>query len=975
MAAALCMAWAGSAEGENWYGRPVVEIAFSPPSQPVPPARLAELIPLHTGEPLDAEKVRDSIRAMFATGRYADIQVDAAAAEGGVRVTFITVENLFVGPVRVLNVPHPPSQAEMITALRLELGELYTEEKIAAAKEALLKLLADNGFHHASVEAETSAHSDTQQIDIDFHVRPGERAHFGDLRVTGRSDLTVEELRRITRWSKMRRFTQPAVQRGLDRLRRHYQKLDRLQASVRVAGQTYDPAVNQVHLTLEIQPGPKVEVAISGAKLSGRELRRYVPIYEEGTVDRDLLAEGARNLRDHFQVQGYFDAKIDYQQHPEENGVILVEFQAILGERHDFVRLEVTGNRFFDTATIRERMYLQPKSLQFRHGRFSQSLLRSDIAAIEDLYRSNGFQDVRVESTFQDDYEGKPGDWAVFLTIQEGEQTLVESLTIAGNQEIPADRFRDRLNSVEGQPFSERNVAADRDLILAQYFGEGFPDATLEWSSEPGSAPHRVRLEYRIEEGQRQFVRQVIVDGYEKTGEAVIRRQLTVYPNEPLSQAAVLESQRRLYDLGIFSKINSAIQNPEGEEMYRNVLFQVEEARRWTVGIGGGAEVGRFGGNQASLESPAGDTGFSPRVALEVSRLNLFGRAYTATFRAQASSLQKRGLFTFQAPRWRGRERLTFLATSLYDTSRNVRTFSSTRLEGAAQVQHKISKPTTLFYRYSYRRVNVDENTLKIQPGLIPLLSQPVRVGILSASAANDRRDDPLDTKRGIYSTLDLGVASRFLLSTANFGRLLMQNSTYHRIGRRVVLARTTQLGALVPYGPLRRVETRQPDGTIQAQFTRDIPLPERFFSGGSSSHRGFSINQAGPRDPVTGFPLGGNALLLNSIELRFPLRGENLGGVLFHDAGNVYSKPQNLNLRLHQRSLQDFDYLVNAVGLGIRYRTPIGPVRFDVAYSINPPRFFGFQGSREDLLFGRGTQTEQRLSHIQFHFSLGQTF
>ncbi len=957
------------------FGRPVVEIAFSPPAQPIPPARLAELIPLRTGEPLDPDKVRNSIQAMFATGRYADIQVDAAPAEGGVRVTFLTSDNWFIGPLQILGVRRPPSTAEMATVLKLELGELFSEEKVDAGRSALLKLLADNGYHYAQVEVEKSAHSDTQQIDITFQVRTGPRARFGELRLGGKPDLSVAQLRRIARWPAERPFTQPAVQRGLERLRRYYQKLDRLQASVRVGEQTWVPAADRVNLAVEIQPGPRVEVAISGAKLSRSQLRRYVPIYEEGTVDRDLLAEGARNLRDYFQVQGYFDAKIDYQQHDEENGVILVEFQALLGERHNFLRLDVTGNKFFDEATIRERLYLQPKSVQFRHGRFSRSLLLNDVASIEDLYQSNGFLEAKVAHRFEDDYQGKQGDVAVFIQIAEGPQTLVTGLQITGNDSLTTESFRGRLSSVEGQPFSERSVASDRDLILGQYFAAGFPDVTLEWTTQPGPQPHTVRLEYLIQEGRQQFVHQVIVDGYEKTREPVIRRQVVIYPNDPLSQGAMIESQRRLYDLGIFSKINVALQNPEGVEANRNVLFQVEEARRWTFGFGGGAELARFGGSPTSLEAPAGGTGFSPRVALEVSRLNLLGRAYTVSVRTQLSSLQQRGMFTFQAPRWQGRERLTLIVSSLYDTSRNVRTFSAERLEGAIQLQHKISKPSTLFYRYSYRRVAVDQNTLKISPGLIPLLSQPVRVGSLSGSLAQDRRDDPLDTKRGIYNTIDVGLADKFLLSKANFGRLLVQNSTYHRVSRRMVLARTTQLGALLPYGALRRVETRQDDGTTVVNFTREIPLPERFFSGGSSSHRGFSINQAGPRDPITGFPLGGNGLLLNSVELRFPVRGENIGGVLFHDAGNVYSKPQNISFRLQQRNVQDFDYLVNAFGFGVRYRTPIGPVRFDLAYSVNPPRFFGFKGSRSELLRGLGTQTEQRLSRLQFHFSLGQTF
>ena len=127
--------------------------------------------------------------------------------------------------------------------------------------------------------------------------------------------------------------------------------------------------------------------------------------------------------------------------------------------------------------------------------------------------------------------------------------------------------------------------------------------------------------------------------------------------------------------------------------------------------------------------------------------------------------------------------------------------------------------------------------------------------------------------------------------------------------------------------------------------------MPEHFFSGGATSERGFPDLQAGPRDTTTGFPLGGTALLMNQTELRFPLLGENIGGVLFHDMGNVYTSPSSISFRTDQHGLSDFDYMNHAVGFGIRYKTPIGPVRLDLAYSINPPRFIGFSGSFSDLL------------------------
>ena len=153
------------------------------------------------------------------------------------------------------------------------------------------------------------------------------------------------------------------------------------------------------------------------------------------------------------------------------------------------------------------------------------------------------------------------------------------------------------------------------------------------------------------------------------------------------------------------------------------------------------------------------------------------------------------------------------------------------------------------------------------------------------------------------------------------------------------------------------------------------MPLPERFFGGGSSSHRGFPDNQAGPRDLKTGFALGGNALLFHSTELRFPFLSDNITGVLFHDLGNVYSDLGSISFRYKQRDLTDFNYTEHAVGFGVRYRTPVGPIRLDLAYSLNPPAFNGLKGTYQDLLSGHAIPGVQRVSHFQFSFSIGQAF
>jgi len=353
---------------------------------------------------------------------------------------------------------------------------------------------------------------------------------------------------------------------------------------------------------------------------------------------------------------------------------------------------------------------------------------------------------------------------------------------------------------------------------------------------------------------------------------------------------------------------------------------------------------------------------------VDVTRNNLWGLAHSLSLRTRVSTLEQQALLTYTLPRFRGKDNLTLSVTGLYDDSRDVRTFSYKREEGSVQLSQRVSKATTFFWRYTYRRVGTSD--LKISPYLIPLLSQPVRLGLASTSMVQDRRDDPVDPHKGYYNSVDVGLAARALGSQRNFLRFLGRNASYYQLNKRFVLARSTEFGEIYAFNY----------GGNQLDA---IPLPERFFGGGGNSNRAFPEDQSGPRDTETGFPIGGTALLFNQTELRFPLIGENIGGVLFHDMGNTYSTLDSVSFRVRQRNLQDFDYMVHAVGFGVRYRTPVGPLRVDLAYSINPPQFFGFKGTEQDLI-NAGVNpcanvpnqcTVTGVSHFQFFFSIGQTF
>jgi outer membrane protein insertion porin family len=718
-------------------------------------------------------------------------------------------------------------------------------------------------------------------------------------------------------------------------------------------------------------------------KVSRRVLRRYVPVFQQRAVDNDLLVEGRRNLTSYFQSKGYYDVEVDIRTSQPEPDLEKIEYAISRGQRYKLERISFSGATYFDEYTLRERMFLQPATFLMRHGRYSDVFRRKDEDAIATLYRTNGFRDVKVTSTVERNLGGDAEKVAVNFHIDAGPQWLVDHVALEGFTLFSREELAGRIASAAGQPFSEVNMASDRNALLTMYFERGYPSAELKTAWAPAAQPNHVSVTYAITEGDPQFIRRTLVSGLRTTRPSLVSKYTNLKPGEPLSPVAIRDVQKRLYDLGVFARVDTAVQNPDGETSHRYVLYNFEEARRYTLNVGVGAQVGRFGSpSSSSLGSPSGSTGFSPEVSADLSRINFLGIGHSIALRGAYSSLDKHASLNYLVPRFRDINGRNLTFTALYEKALNVLTFASRREEFTTRISQNFSRTVTGSVRFAYRRVSVSD--VVIPSLLIPQLAQPVRLGLLGATFEQDRRDDKANPHRGIFNTADVQVAERYLGGQRNFARLLLRNATYHSLRRNLVLARQTQFGVIKPFA--------SPAGFSPQEL---VPLPERFFAGGADSLRAFPYNQAGPRDtgaPLspgapasqpTGFPLGGNALFINNVELRFPLLGPNIQGVVFHDMGNVFSGVSDISLRVRQRNAQDFNYTVHDAGFGIRYRTPVGPVRVDLAYSINPPSFVGFSGTPQELLqcnpnlppTGVCVGVPQRVSHFQFFFSIGQTF
>jgi len=1002
---------------DQFLGLPVVQIRFEGVDQsrfnPLP-ERLAEL----RGTPLTQENLARSLRLVFASGLFETVEVDGIREPGGVDLVFKGAPRMFVGTVSVTGAKGATINTQLERASRLQAGTPFAEARLNQGLDQMRQALADNGFHEPVINHTITPHSADQLVDIAFKVVSGPQARVGTIQVSGTPGMSVDEFRRHAHLRPGARVDHDTANRALNGVLKYYQKQGRLEAEIKLESQSYAADTKKINFGFTVNRGPVVKLRVQGAGIGMDRLKHAIPVYEEGTVDEDLLNEGNRRLRDYFQRLGYFDVKVDHERQAPEPDQVVIVYTITLGLKRRVESVSITGNRYFDSSTLKDLLSVREADALDRQGVYSQALVAADVSALENVYQNNGFPSVKVTpktiSINPTAASGKPkhAGLGVEYQINEGPQQRVGTVTLEGNEHAEAARLLPLLNTSPGQLLSAQNLAGDRDTLLTDYLSKGFDQARIEVEEQPQPEnPNLMNVVFHVTEGQQVFVRKVLLTGLVYTHPDTVAKAVTIHPGDPLNQTALSDTQRNLYNFALFNEVDTAIENPAGGETQKTVLLQIAEARRWTFtyGLGFEAQTGTPQNNCAGYIatgtpcSPNGKTGISPRVLGALTRNGLFGRDESASIQGTYGLLEQKVNLIFQNPRFYGNPNFGLTFTGGYANSQDVTTYVASKLDAGLRWTERFngagrhfSRANTFVYEFDFRRVKVAASSLQVFPTEIPVLSQAVRVAGPGLTWLRDTRDSPLDAHRGTYTSFQEFFSSHTFGSQAQFNRLDFSNSSFYGFDKnRFVLARNSRYGQERSFG---------------SDADELIPLPERLYAGGPTSLRGFSINAAGPRDPETGFPIGGAGALVNSTELRLPpptlpWLGDTLSFVLFHDMGNVFANAGDAwvsALRIHQPDRDackvltpgttqnpptpsgpststgpqgqcSFDYFSHAAGLGLRYHTPVGPIRLDFSYNLNPPIFpinvnYSLSSPYTDQHVGEA-------NHFNFFFSLGQTF
>jgi len=659
-------------------------------------------------------------------------------------------------------------------------------------------------------------------------------------------------------------------------------------------------------------------------------------MYQGVSVDDETVTEGRKALISYYQAKGDFDVAVDSRLIKGADADMVI-YKITRGKKHKVTAVDLKGNKALSSNTLQPHITVEKKHL-FSPGKFSDQEVQTSIKNLKAVYQSEGFSDVQVSSALA----RADGNVQVTFRVVEGPRDTVNSLSIEGDRTLPQSQFAPAgLKLTVGQPYSQAHVQADRANILANYLKAGYLNASFREAASivSKSEPHQINVVYRIVEGPRVTTGNILTLGRQHTRQRLIDQDIAdIKKGQPLTESELLVSGSKLYNhQGVFDWAEVDPKEPVTTQTDDDVLVKVHEAKKNDFTYGFGFEVIDRGGSIPSGTvalpnlppiglpsnfSTSEATFYGPRGTAQYTRNNLRGKGESLSFTGFAGRLDQRGAVYYIDPNFHWTH---WKATTSFSYEKNEENpiFSSQEEQSTLQFQHALDKQgkTTFFAQYGFSQVDL---TRILIPALVPTKDQHVRLSTISANVTRDSRDNPLDEHRGALDSLELDFNTSKLGSSVDFAKLTGQAAIYREKFHHIVWAESIRIGLAEPFSK---------------SF---VPLSEVFFTGGGNSLRGFPLDGAGPQRKVEvcssgsssactliQVPNGGNELLLLNSEARIPLPiRKGLSLAAFYDGGNVFP-----DVGFH-----DFSSLYsNNVGLGLRYSTPVGPIRIDIGRNLNP--------------------------------------
>jgi outer membrane protein insertion porin family len=849
--------------------------------------QIAELISIKPGDVFSADAVRQGISLLYLKGTFRDIRVDGFRENGGVRLEYTFFSVTVVDDVVVRGNDRLPLSLINDTLPRLEQKELH-EDKFPEIRADLLALYQAHGYFEARVSFRVVPLAKPHRVALHIDIDEGPPTIIEKITFSGNTVFKDRQLLAVMKSRVGKPLDRDLLlDRDLEAIREKYTEAGYPAAKPGPVSMSFEG--HKAFIRIHGSEGPRVSVRFEGNKaFRDGKLEKALLIRSEHDVSDVVLDSSADKIKTLYREAGYADVSVEVKESPAP-GRLDLTFVISEGPRVKVGSIRISGNKAFTTRKLKDGMALREPGW-FTSSLFREDLLEKDMDGIRDRYDEAGYLSASVRQKVTRSADGRRGD--IDIEITEGARTTAGAVVFEGNTVFSDAELLNIVELKPGAPYSDRLVDDDRYRLLSAYSNKGYLYARVDADKTPRDGTVDVR--YRITEDRVVRIGRIILRGNERTKDNVILRELAVKPGDAYDYSAILTSQQRIYRLGYFGLAKFEPVHPGEKEYVKDMLFTVEERP---------AGYGEISVGYGDLDRLRG--------SVEVGYRNLWGSAEYSSLRFEESDILKRAIFNYKEP-WFLNHRVDANFSLVWSDAKHLN--SDTR-----EVYYQTRKTTAAFGiekiwprfkpSLTYQFENVVNYSVKSEAQLTPEDSGRVLVSSLSPALIWDLRDDVFNPRKGALFGIVLKEASRILWSQADFSKLTVQGSVFLPVGSSV-LALSGRGGQAWPYSN-----------------TNETPIHERFYVGGSTTVRGYTQDSIGPSSKdATGTLItqGGQSMAVFNAEFRIN-PGEGLGFVLFTDAGNAWAGQE---INLHD--------LRASYGAGIRYGTPIGPLRIDYGQKID---------------------------------------
>ncbi|QJA06188.1 outer membrane protein assembly factor BamA [Thermosulfurimonas marina] len=667
------------------------------------------------------------------------------------------------------------------------------------------------------------------------------------------------------------------------------------------------PGKEGLILTYRVLEKPVIqEIVFEGNKaVSEADLKKVIEIKPLSILNLKEVNKALEIIKALYQQKGYYHTEVTPEIKPLSGRRVKVVFHIKEGHKLYIKKIDFTGNRAFSDKELKKLLSLSEKGTltwvrkavrtvkslvspepAAEPGVYSRPFLYRDLERIEDFYQNHGFLEARV---------GEPqvkekGGWVyITIPIEEGPRYRVGRIEVLQDL-YPRERIFKELTLPKEKYFSREALKRDQLRIADLFADKGYAYAEVKPELEPDRKTHTVKVVFRVDRGPLVYVNRIEIVGNTKTRDKVIRRELLVVEQRPFSASRLRKSEARLRRLGYFEDVS--IEKEKGvKENLMDLTVKVKEQPTGTFSIG------------------AGYSSVDKLIFMgQISQRNFLGKGQTLSFQGLLGTRSSRYALSFFEPYLRDSK--FSLGLSLYNWSREYEDFTRDSSGGSFRIGYPLTPDLRVYGGYRYDDTELSD----LNPFVSDIIKQSLDIKITSAlefGLSYDTRNRWFVPTKGTLQQLDFELAGQFLGGDSEYLKTVYQGHLYFPLPLPRDLVAHLHVGA----------------GYITEGSGKKVPVYERFFLGGLNSIRGYRYGDVSPIDPETGERIGGTRMAFLQAETIFTLiRSINLKGVLFFDTGTVWDKAHGF----------DSSELRKSVGFGIRWLSPMGPLRIEFGWNID---------------------------------------